>query len=344
MARAAQSGIRGVTGERQHKPLLGIGLMVLSSLFLAIKDGLAKTFLDQVGPAHIIWFQYVGNFAVMALISAPSYGWRVVQPKPLGGQFLRGAASAGAVATLYWALTYIPLADATAMFMLAPVVVTILSPLLLGERIGVHRLAAVAAGFAGVLFILRPGFQGQTTGYLIGLLAGFVLGFYFIGNRKLSGLAPPLLNVTHNALCGAIVLTLLLPLYWQPVPVSAYPKLAGIIGLAVVGQAAMISAFNFAPAAVVSPVGYSMLVFAAIIGYLVFGNLPDLPTWIGMVLIVAAGLYIAHRERVAAQAVASAGASVRPEDPRPEDPRPEDPRPEDPRPEDPRPEHPRPQA
>lgn len=286
-------------GSNQNKPLVGIVLMVLSSFFLALKDGLAKTFLDQVGPAHIIWFQYAGNFAVMAIIAAPRYGWRVLKPMPTGLQFFRGAASACAVATLYWALTYIPLADAVAMFMLAPVVVTMLSPFVLGERIGVHRIAAVIVGFAGVLFILRPGFQGQATGYYIGLLAGFVLAFYFIGNRKLAGLAPPLLNVTHNALTGAIVLTVLLPLYWQSVPVEAYPKLAGIIGLAVVGQAAMISAFNYAPASVVSPVGYSMLVFAAIIGYVAFGTLPDLATWIGMALIVAAGLYIAHRERIA---------------------------------------------
>ncbi len=283
-----------------NNPLLGIGLMVLSTAFLATKDGLAKTFLDQVGPVQIIWVQYVGNFIAMALISAPRHGWNVIQPRPLGWQLFRGAASAAGVATLYWALTYIPLADATAMFMLAPVVVTMLSPLLLGERIGLNRWVAVGVGFAGVVCILRPGFGGDMRGYYIALLAGFLLGFYLIGNRRLAGLAPPLLNVTHNALMGGILLTLLLPLFWQPIPVAAMPKLAGIVVLAIFGQALMISAFNYAAAAVVAPFTYAMLVFAAIIGYFVFGTVPDVPTWIGMILIVGAGLYIAHRERQAA--------------------------------------------
>ena len=283
-----------------NKPLLGIALMVLSTAFLATKDGLAKTFLDQVGPVQIIWVQYVGNFLAMALISAPRHGWNVIAPRPLGWQLFRGTASAAGVATLYWALTYIPLADATAMFMLAPVVVTMLSPLLLGERIGLHRWIAVGVGFAGVVCILRPGFGGDMRGYYIALLAGFLLGFYFIGNRRLAALAPPLLNVTHNALMGGIVLTLFLPLFWHPVPAPAIPKLAGIVALAIIGQALMISAFNYAAAAVVAPFTYAMLVFAAIIGYVAFGAIPDLPTWAGMVLIVGAGLYIAHRERQAA--------------------------------------------
>lgn len=280
-----------------HRSLVGIALMVLSTAFLASKDGLAKTFLDQVGPAQMIWVQYVGNFAAMALISAPRHGWDVFRPAPLGWQLFRGGASAAAVSTLYWALTYIPLADATAMFMLAPIVVTMLSPFLLGESIGWRRKVAIFVGFLGVLAILRPGFGGDMRGYYIGLLAGVLLGLYFIANRKLAGLAAPLLNVTHNALTGAIVLTLFLPLYWQPIPPAALPKLAAVVALAVIGQALMISSFNYAPAGVVSPFTYAMLVFAAIIGYVAFGTFPDLATWIGIVLIVGAGLFIAHRER-----------------------------------------------
>lgn len=271
--------------------------MVLSAAVLATKDGLAKTFLDQVGPFHMIWFQYAGNAAVMGLVAAPRYGWAVLRPAPIGWQFFRGASSAAAVSTLYWALTYIPLADATAMFMLAPLVVSALSPFVLGERIGVRRIAAIAVGFVGVLAILRPGLGGDVAGYYIALLAGVLLGLYFIANRKLAGTTPPLLNVTHNALTGFILLSLFIPLFWQPVPAAAVPKIAALIGLAVVGQALMISAFNYAPAPVVAPYTYAMLVFAALIGYLAFGTFPDLATWIGIVLIVGAGLFIAHRER-----------------------------------------------
>ncbi len=271
--------------------------MVMASAVLASKDGLAKTLLDQVGPVHMIWFQYVGNFAVMAMIAARWHGWDVIRPAPLGWQFTRGIASASGVSLLYWALTYIPLADATAMFMLGPIVVTMLSPWVLGERIGWRRKCAIAVGFLGVLVILRPGFGGELRGYYISLAAGVMLGFFYLSNRKLAATSPPLLNAVHNGLTGALVLTLFLPLFWQPVPASVAPKIALLIALAVVGQGFMIWAFSFAPAPVVAPYSYAMLVFAAFIGYFAFGTFPDVPTWAGIALIVGAGIYIAQRER-----------------------------------------------
>ena len=128
-------------------------------------------------------------------------------------------------------------------------------------------------------------------------LAGVLLGLYFIFNRKLAGSSPPLLNVTHNALMGGLALTPFLPLFWHMPPASVSPKLVALVALAVVGQGLMISAFNYAPAGVIAPYSYAMLVFAAVIGYLAFGTFPDLATWIGIALIVGAGLFIAHRER-----------------------------------------------
>ncbi|CAN0489180.1 unnamed protein product, partial [Phaeothamnion confervicola] len=172
-----------------------------------------------------------------------------------------------------------------------------LSPLLLGEHLDVERKLAIAVGFLGVLVIVKPGFGGDTAGYAIGLLSGVLLGLYFIANRKLAGLAPPLLNVTHNSLMGTLALTPFLPLFWSTPPASVSPKIAALIALAVVGQGLMITAFMFAPAGVIAPYSYVMLVFAAIIGYAAFGTFPDLSTWLGIALIVGAGLYIAHRER-----------------------------------------------
>ena len=277
-----------------HKPLLGIALMVLSCAVLATKDGLAKSFLDQVGPLQMIWIQYCGTFLALALVAAPRHGWMVLRPTPLGGQFVRGALSAAAVSALYWSLSYIPLADATAMFMLAPLVVALLSPLLLGEQIGGARLIAVAVGFLGVLVILKPGFGGDAAGYYIGLVAGVVMGFFYIANRRLAGAQPPLLNVAHNAAMGALALTPFLPFFWRTPPASVGWKLAVLLALAVVGQGLMISSFMYAPAGVIAPYTYAMLVFAALVGYLAFGTFPDLATWIGIALIVGAGLFIAR--------------------------------------------------
>ncbi len=282
---------------RKNTSLIGIGLMVMASALLSSKDGTVKTVLDQVGPLQVLWIQFAGSFLFMGLVSLPQHGWKVVRPEAPVQQFVRGALNASAVIAFFWAIKFIPLADATAMMLFAPIVVTVLSPFFLGERIGVIRSAAAACGFAGVLLILRPGFHGDPTGYYIGLASGILLGLYFIANRRLAGTQHFLLNITHNTLMGTLAMTPFVLWLWEPVPPAVYLKLAVIIGLGIVGQGMLISSFKFAPAAIVSPYSYTMLLFAALIGYFVFGTVPDTVTWGGIALIVGSGLYIAHRER-----------------------------------------------
>ena len=182
------------------------------------------------------------------------------------------------------------------MFMFAPTVVTLLSPFLLGEKLGIRRAIAVAVGFVGVIVILRPDLSGEAIGYYIGLLSGVLMGFYFIANRRLAGSQPPLLNVTHNALLGGLALTPFFQLFWMPVDPVNLPKLAAIVALAVVGQGLLITAFMFATAVTLAPFSYAFIIFATAIGYFVFGDFPDNTTWIGIGLIVASGLFIALRE------------------------------------------------
>ena len=271
--------------------------MVLGSAVLASKDGTVKTLLGQIGPVQILWIQFAGTFLFMALISLPKHGWKVLRPSSPAKQFVRGALNVGAVGAFFGALKFIPLADATAMLLFAPIVVTIMSPFFLGERIGLSRIVAAAFGFCGVLVILRPGFTGDPTGYYIGLTAGFLLGFYFIANRRLAGDQHFMLDITHNALMGMLALTPFVLLLWEPVPTSANLKLGVIVTLGLIGQGFLISSFRFAPAAIISPYSYTMLIFATLIGYLVFDTVPDAISWLGMALIVGSGLYIAHRER-----------------------------------------------
>lgn len=280
----------------KNNTLIGIGLMILASAVLSSKDGIVKGIVHDIGPFQILWIQFVGTFLIMALISAPMHGINVIRTHQPGLQFIRGALNVGAVSCFFFALKYIPMADATAMMLFAPVVATILSPFFLGEKIGVMRITAAAFGFCGVLTILRPGFAGESTGYYFAFAAGVLLGLYFISNRKLAGSQHWLLNITHNAMMGAIALSPSLYFYWEPVDTSLYVEMAFIIGMGVIGQSFMISSFKFGPAAVISPFSYTMLLFATLIGYFIFGDAPDLVSWVGMALIVGSGLYIAHRE------------------------------------------------
>jgi len=279
-----------------NKPLLGILLMLTATAVLSAKDGLAKTFVEQVNPVQMIWIQFVGTFIVMSLITLPRHGIRTFAPQPIFGQFARGVFNVVAIIALYWSLIYIPLADATALFMIAPTVVTLLSPWLLGEKIGIRRSLAIAVGFAGVLVIVRPDLSGEAFGYYIGILSGVVMGFYFIANRRLAGVQPPLLNITYNALLGALALTPFFQLFWTPVDSANLPNLAALIVMAVVGQGLLITSFSFANAVTLAPFSYAFIVFATAIGYFVFGDFPDNTTWVGIALIVASGIFIAVRE------------------------------------------------
>ena len=256
-----------------------------------------KTILDQIGPFQILWIQFAGVFFCTAIISMPKHRWKIIYPSSITAQFVRGALNASGVVSFFWALKYIPLADATAMMLFAPVVTTIMAPFFLGEKIGRLRVIASLFGFCGVIIILRPGFSGDHTGYYFGLTSGILMGLYFIANRQLAGSQHFLLNITHNSLMGTLSLTPFVLFFWEPLPSSIYIELGFIIALAAIGQSFLITSFKFAPAALISPYSYTLLIFSTLIGYFVFGSLPDTVTWVGITLVVGSGVYIAHREQ-----------------------------------------------
>lgn len=280
-----------------QKPLLGVGLMTLAMALFIVKDSFVKLIVQDVSPPQILWLQFTAIFLVMALVCVPKLGLKVLIPKPFGWQLMRGTASVAAIGMFYWSLYFIPLADATVMASVAPSVVALLSPFMLGERIGPRRIAAVGVGFLGVLIILRPGFGGQSVGYAIAVVAGCLMALFFIGNRRLAGLHPPLVTIAHNALIGSVLLAPVVPLIWvDPLPGHGF-HLTGFLIFAVIGQSLMVTSFQFAPAAVIAPYQYTNVVFAIIGGYILFGTFPDALVWAGIVLIVGAGIYIALRER-----------------------------------------------
>lgn len=277
-------------------PASGIALMTTAMALFAVKDSFAKFIVQGVSPIQMIWMQQTTIFLVSAGLSAALYGAGALRPTPFGWQFLRGAAAVAGVGSLYWCLAYIPLADATAVASVAPAVVALLSPFILGERIGLRRISAIVVGFLGVLVILRPGFGGQSVGYIIAFAAGCCMAVYYIANRRLAGLHAPLVAIAQNAIVGVLLLAPVMPFIWHN-PLDGNAVHWGLFLLfAGVGQGMLVSAFLFAPAYAIAPYQYTNILFAIVAGYVVFGAYPDLFVWIGIVLIVASGIYIAMRE------------------------------------------------
>ena len=216
---------------------------------------------------------------------------------------MRGIYAVSAVGLFYLALTDIPLADATALIFVTPIIVTILSPFMLKEHVGLRRWVAVILGFGGVLLIVQPGFQEVGMGTLAGLAAGFLFGLFSISSRVLARQDDPLLTVVYTALVGAVGLAPAIPaLFVMPAVIDIWPFL-GMLGLAGLGQVMMMYAFVAAPAVVVTPFIYVTILAASAIGYFFFGDFPDALSWVGVVILIAVGIYIAVRESRAKETV-----------------------------------------
>jgi len=286
----------------QHNPLIGIAMMISAMALFTTKDAFAKVMVLDILPIQIIWMQFTFTLLVLAVVTYRKQGFAVFWPTPFFLQMLRGLAAVGGVGTFYWALVYIPFTDASAMILIAPLVVTALSPFMLGEKIGKRRILAVIIGFVGVLLILRPGFRGDLAGYLIALTTGLLYGLNYIGNRRLGHLHPPLVNIAHTVLFGVVMLIAVMPFVWvNPLPTQSF-NLWAFLGISLLGHSCMVSAFRFGQASVIAPYQYTVILFATLIGYFYFGTFPDLLTWVGIALIVAAGIFIAMRESELAKA------------------------------------------
>ena len=182
------------------------------------------------------------------------------------------------------------------MIFLAPLVVTALSPVVLGEALGVRRTIAVIIGFLGIVLILRPAFDGDPKGYIIGLAAGFSIGLFYIATRKLAAYTPQIVAAAYTPLIGAFLIAPLAPFFWTTPVAADGGMIAAFLVLATLGQVMMISAFSYAPANIIAPFQYSQIIGAIGFSVIVFGDFPGPWTWSGIALIAGAGIYIAVRE------------------------------------------------
>jgi drug/metabolite transporter (DMT)-like permease len=277
-------------------PILGISLMIASMAINSSKDGIAKLLASNYSPLTILFIQFIATSLILAPVVIQKNGARYLVPNRLLPQMLRSLFVALGVGLFYWAINFINIADATAMLFVAPLIVTALSPSILGEPIGRRRTIAVIIGFLGVLVILRPTMDGDRTGYFIALSAGIFIAAYYISNRKLASEASILASTYYTSILGAIIISPILPLFWTTPDINDFWILLGFVVLATLGQIFMIGAFNFAAANIIAPFVYTQIIWATIIGYLLFNTFPDIWGWIGIAIVVIAGIYIAFRE------------------------------------------------
>ncbi len=277
----------------------GIGWMLLTTFLFIALDTLAKYLLQLYPAPQVIWARFFFHLLLAMAMMGPSLLSGIRSARPLL-QHARSVLLLFTTTLFMIGLSTVGLATATAIMFLTPLIVTLLSIPMLGEKVGLRRLAGVLVGFAGALIIVRPGFESLSLGMLLLLVASFGNAFYQLVTRQVRHYDGANTTLFYTALAGTVAFSAIAPLDWQTP--QGFDWLL-FLGLGVIGglsQLCLIRAFRLAPAAVVSPFSYTGLIWAVLFGFAVFLELPDRWTLLGALLIVGSGLYVFHRERTLA--------------------------------------------
>jgi drug/metabolite transporter (DMT)-like permease len=285
-----------------HSPKLaaiyrGILWILMAGFLFATQDVIAKHLSLTYPTEQVLWGRFI--FPVVAL--AIYYNRRlpeVMATRRLGLQLLRSGLLCVMLGLLFSAYLYMPLADVTAIMFIGPILVTALSLPLLGEHVGPRRWAAVVVGFVGALIIIRPGAGVMQGAALLALGAAFISSTQQIMIRILIRHDSALTTLIYTPLVGALATSVAVVFRWQAPDLEGWVLMALLGMLGVASQFSIIKGFEAAPAATVSPFMYSILIWAGVYGFAVFGDIPDFWTVLGAAVIVASGLYIFHRERL----------------------------------------------
>ncbi|QUE75319.1 DMT family transporter [Stutzerimonas stutzeri] len=279
--------------NNSHRPLLGVLLILVSCLTLASHDGLSK-YLTQLYPVFlVIWARYLSQTALMIALFAPRMGRRVFRTLRPKLQVCRGLSLVSVSMLFISGLSYIPLAEATAVIFLAPLMVTIASRLL-GEQVSRAQWLAVGFGLVGVMIIVRPGGALFTPAVLLPFGAALSFTVYQLITRRLSATDHPVTSNFITSLVGSLVMSVLVFFNWQTPTLHDALMMAALGAMAMSGHLLLTNAFRFASAAALAPFTYSQIIFAGVVGMIAFGHTPDLGAMVGMAIIIASGLVMAY--------------------------------------------------
>ena len=279
-------------------PTRSILLLLVAMASFCVSDVVAKSL--TLPSIQIAWLRWVGFILIMAPLLILSRG-AVLRTGSLRAQVLRGLGMVVSAITFIVGLHHLPMANATATAFAAPLIVTALSIPMLGEKVGARRWAATGVGLVGVLVVVRPGTGSFDPASVFPLLSALAWAFTIVFTRVTSRTDGPMTTMAWGAVVGVVALSLMVPFDWRTPTATELGWVSLMAAMSTFGQFLTILAYRGAPASLLVPFSYSQIIWSSLAGALVFATIPDLPTWIGAAIIVASGVYTAHRERVRAR-------------------------------------------
>ena len=284
----------GATSRLSSAPLRGIAIMVAACLLFPVGDSIAKHLVGTYHVLMILWLKYVFQTASVVLVILLTQNPRAFRSRRPGTQIARGVAGIGSYGTFLLAISYIPLADALAIEFSSPMIVVALSAPLLGERVGGKRWAVVLAGFAGTLLIVRPGMGVVHWAATLMLFAAFCVALMQLMSAVLAKVDHPMTSLFYLSLTGLVLTSLPVPFFWELPDASAWALMVAVGAIAAFCHYLFVWAFQFAAASLLAPFIYAQIVGAIVLGFALFGDVPDRWAVAGTALVVASGLYLAR--------------------------------------------------
>jgi drug/metabolite transporter (DMT)-like permease len=285
-----------------NSPLYGIGLMIIMTACFSSLDASAKYATNDLPLWMVLWGRYVFHFLFSMVFFLRRAPRDIVFTKNLKLQIFRSVIIFCAGVTFWAGLMYLPLADCTVITFVAPLLVTILSVFLLGEKFGFHRWGSVIIGLLGVIFVIRPGMGIAHWAVILPLFAALFYATVLITTRVLGQRENVLTTLFYTSIGGLILSSVMVLFFWKTPSPMQWLLLMWLGLLGAVGHFFMIKAFEKAPASLLAPFNYASLIWATLLGFLLFGDLPDAWTIFGAAIIISSGLYLVRRESGAAVA------------------------------------------
>ena len=284
----------------QDRPLVGIGWIVTAGCTLSVMDGLIKWSVGVFPVAQVVFIRSAFVLVMLGALLMHSGGLSAIRTKRPLGHLLRVALTVASILSFFESVRLLPLATVIAIGFGAPLFMTALSVPVLRERVGAHRWTAIAIGFVGVLVITQPGPDGLEWPALLALLSSMLFAAHLVTARYLARPETDAALMFWQNFGVFLCSGLLAPFVWAPVAAMDLAVVATMGVLLLVGQYCTVRAFRSAPVGAVAPFQYTELIWAAVIGYVFWHEVPPSNVWFGAIIVVASGLYVIWRERVRA--------------------------------------------
>jgi drug/metabolite transporter (DMT)-like permease len=278
--------------------LIGIGLVSFTYVLFTLLDGSAKWLVGSVPVIVVVWLRFAAHVLFAGVLLLPLRGLSLVRTRHLRWHILRALMFVAMTGMNFWALQYLQLTVTSSIFFTVPILIALFAAPMLGEKLDRGRWAAVVLGFAGVLVIIRPGSAAFHPAMIAAMVNAVLYALFNLMTRRLAAYDSPETIQFLPAVGATLVLAPFALAYWQsPAGWLEWGVLCLLGVCGGLGHYLLALAHRYAPATVLAPFLYQQVVYMALFGYLVFGDVPGAPVWIGAAIVIASGLYLFARER-----------------------------------------------